>query len=353
MRKVSDMEGKMKAGVMTAVGKMEIQERDIPKIQPHEVLVKLDYCGICGSDMHFFEYGKIGTVVIKPPRILGHEPGGTVVEVGSQVKHLQVGDKVAVEPGVPCGKCEACRKGLYNLCDDVKFYGTSLVDGAFCQYIAHDADFVWKLPEGVSTLEGALVEPLAVGLQAVRQGEAKAGQTAVVLGSGCIGLCTLLALKIAGVNTIYVVDIVESRLKKAMELGATGVINGRESDAVEKVLELTGGKGADIVLETAGTEITTNQAIRMTKRGCTVVLVGNSASGHMDFYTFGVVHNELTIKSVYRYRHCYPVAIEALAAGRIDLKGVATNIFDFDDIQNAMEQSIMDKQNIIKSVVKL
>ena len=346
------MEGKMKAAVMTDIQKLEIEERPIPQIKPNEVLVKLDYCGICGSDMHFFEYGKIGTVVIKPPRILGHEPGGTVVEVGSEVSHLHVGDKVAVEPGVPCGKCETCRQGLYNLCDNVKFYGTSLVDGAFCEYIAHDANYVWKLPEGVSTLEGALVEPLAVGLQAVRQGGAHAGQTAVVLGSGCIGLCTMLSLKIVGVNTIYVVDIVDSRLQKAMELGATGVINGKECDAVQKILELTGGKGADIVLETAGTEITTNQAIHMTKRGCTVVLVGNSASGHMDFDTFGVIHNELTIKSVYRYRNCYPVAIEALAAGKIDLKGVATNLFKFEDIQSAMEQSITDKQHIIKSVIQ-
>lgn len=347
------MEGKMKAAVMLGIGKMGFETRDIPQIKPHEVLVKLEYVGICGSDLHFYEQGSIGKCTVKPPFVLGHEPGGVVVEVGADVKNLKIGDKVALEPGIPCGKCEACRSGQYNLCDDVVFFATPPVDGVFCEYVAHDASYCFKLPEGVSTLEGALMEPLAVGLHAVKQGGAQPGQTAVVFGSGCIGMCTMLALKVYGVNTIYLVDIVDSRLNKAMELGATGVINGMKEDAVAKIMELTGGKGADIVLETAGTEITTRQAVDSTKRGGTVVLVGHSSKGHMDFHTYGVIHNELTIKSVFRYRHCYPLAIDAVAAGKINLKGVATNMFDLDDIQEAMDRSVSDKQNIIKAVVKI
>lgn len=347
------MEGKMKAAVMLGIGKMGFETRDIPKPAPHQVLVKLEYVGICGSDLHYYEQGAIGNAIVKPPFVLGHEPGGTIVEVGDQVKDLKVGDRVALEPGIPCGKCDMCRKGLYNLCDDVVFYATPPVDGVFCEYVAHDAAFCFKLPDNVSTLEGALMEPLAVGLHAVKQGEAKPGQTAVVFGSGCIGLCTMLALKIFGVNNIYLVDVVDSRLNKAMELGATGTINGMKEDTVAKILEITGGKGADIVLETAGTEITTRQAVDSTKRGGMIVLVGHSAHGHMDVNTYGIIHNELTVKSVFRYRHCYPLAIEAVAAGKVNLKDVATDIFELDDIQEAMDRSIHDKQNIIKSVVKI
>ena len=233
------------------------------------------------------------------------------------------------------------------------FFATPPVDGVFQEYVAHQADLCFKLPDNVSTLEGALIEPLAVGFHAANQGGAHAGQTAVVMGAGCIGLVSMMALKAEGVSHVYVVDIMEKRLDKVLELGADGVINSRDQDAVQAVLALTDGLGCDLVIETAGTEITTRQAIQMTRKGATIVLVGYSKSGEMTLPMSLALDKELTFKTVFRYRHIYPMAIAAVASGRVNLKGIVTDIFDFDDIQNAMDRSVADKANIVKAVVKI
>ncbi|MCI8319592.1 MAG: NAD(P)-dependent alcohol dehydrogenase [Dorea sp.] len=347
------MEGKMKTAVMLGVGRMGFEERDIPEAKDNEVLVKLDYVGICGSDLHYYETGAIGDYVVKPPFVLGHEPGGTVVEVGKDVKHLKIGDRVALEPGKTCGQCEFCRTGRYNLCPDVVFFATPPVDGVFQEYAAHDAQLCFKLPDNVSTLEGALIEPLAVGFHAAMQGGARAGQTAVVMGAGCIGLVTMMALKAMGVSKVYVVDIMEKRLKKALELGADGVINGKEADAVEEVMKLTGKKGCDLAIETAGTQLTTIQTIHMTKKGSNIVLVGYSKSGEMTLPMSLVLDKELTLKTVFRYRHIYPMAIEAVAAGKINLKGIVTDVFSLDEVQKAMDYSVSNKADIVKAVIRI
>ena len=347
------MEGTMKVAIMTGIGQMDYTQRSIPTPKDNEVLVKLEYVGICGSDLHFYESGAIGACVVKPPFVLGHEPGGVVVEVGKDVTHLKVGDKVALEPGKTCGHCEFCKTGRYNLCPNVIFFATPPVDGVFQEYVAHEADLCFKLPENVSTMEGALIEPLAVGFHAANLGDAHIGQTAVVFGAGCIGLVSMMALKAKGVSRVYVVDIMPKRLEKALELGADGVINGAEQDAVEAVLELTGGAGCDLVVETAGTQITTRQAIHMTKKGATIVLVGYSKTGEMTLPMSLALDKELTFKTVFRYRHVYPMAIDAVAAGKIDLKGIVTDIFELDDIQNAMDRSVADKANIVKAVIKI
>ena len=347
------MEGKMKVAVMNGIGKMGFTERDIPTPKDDEVLVKLDYVGICGSNLHYYESGAIGDYVVEPPFVLGHEPGGVVVEVGKDVKHLKVGDKVALEPGKTCGHCEFCKQGKYNLCPDVVFFATPPVDGVFQEYVAHEADLCFKLPENVSTLEGALIEPLAVGFHAAIQGDAHLGQKAVVMGAGCIGLVSMMALKARGVSEVYVVDIMEKRLEKALELGATGVINGAKEDVIAKAQELTGGAGMDLIIETAGTEITTRQAIHMAKKGSTIVLVGYSKSGEMTLPMSLVLDKELTFKTVFRYRHIYPIAIDAVASGKVNVKGIVTNIYDLDDVQRAMDESVHNKADIVKGVIKI
>lgn len=347
------MKGKMKVAVMNGIGKMGFEERDIPEPKADEVLVKLEYVGICGSDLHYYETGAIGDYVVKPPFVLGHEPGGTVVEVGKNVTHLKVGDRVALEPGKTCGHCEFCKQGKYNLCPEVVFFATPPVDGVFQEYVAHEADLCFKLPENVSTLEGALIEPLAVGFHAAIQGDAHLGQKAVVMGAGCIGLVSMMALKARGVSEVYVVDIMEKRLEKAMELGASGVINGTREDVLERVKELTDNKGMDLVIETAGTEITTRQAIHMAKKGSVIVLVGYSKSGEMKLPMSLVLDKELTFKTVFRYRHIYPMAIDAVASGKVNLKGIVTNIFTLDEAQKAMDYSVNNKADIVKAVIKI
>ena len=347
------MEGTMKVAVMEGIGKMGFVERSIPSPKADEVLVKLDYVGICGSDLHYYETGAIGDYVVEPPFVLGHEPGGVVVEVGADVKHLQVGDRVALEPGKTCGRCEFCKQGKYNLCPDVIFFATPPVDGVFQEYVAHEADLCFKLPENVSTLEGALSEPLAVGFHAAIQGDAHLGQSAVVMGAGCIGLVTMMALKARGVSRVYVVDIMEKRLEKALELGADGVINAAKEDVLERAAQLTCGKGMDLAVETAGTEITTRQAIQIVKKGSNIVLVGYSRTGEMTPPMSLVLDKELTFKTVFRYRHIYPMAIDAVASGKVNLKGIVTDVFSLDEAQKAMDYSVNNKADIVKAVIRI
>lgn len=266
--------------------------------------------------------------------------GGNLL-YGTEFRCGEVGHMTLVPDGKPCycGK----RGCLDAYC----------AAGNLAQMEGERADLCSKLPENVSTLEGALIEPLAVGFHAAIQGDAHLGQKAVVMGAGCIGLVSMMALKARGVSEVYVVDIMEKRLEKAMELGASGVINGAKENVCERVKELTGGKGADLVIETAGTEITTRQAIQITKKGSTIVLVGYSKSGEMTLPMSLALDKELTFKTVFRYRHIYPMAIDAVASGKVNLKGIVTNIFSLEEAQKAMDYSVNNKADIVKAVIKI
>ena len=343
----------MKTAVMTDLRKVEIQERPIPQPKDDEALVKVEYVGICGSDLHYYEDGRRGNVIVETPFGMGQEAGGTVVEVGKNVKNLKVGDRVALEPGKTCGHCEFCKQGKYNLCPDVVFFATPPVDGVFQEYVAHEAGLCFKLPENVSTMEGALIEPLAVGMHAASQGDAHLGQTAVVTGAGCIGLVSLLALKARGVSKVIVVDVMDKRLEKAKELGADYVINGMKEDTVARIMEITEGKGFDLGIETAGSQITASQQIKAAKKGATIVFVGYSASGEMTLPIGMALDKELTFKTVFRYRNIYPTAIDAVSTGKIDIKGIVTNYYELDDIQNALDSCVDNKADIVKGVIKV
>ena len=350
---MSAPQGDMKVAIMTDLMKMDFTRRPIPVPKEDEVLVRVEYVGVCGSDLHYYDHGRIGNYIVKPPFVLGHEAGGTVVSVGSAVTHLKVGDRVALEPGKTCGKCEFCRTGRYNLCPDVVFFATPPVDGVFQEYVAHEAALCFKLPENVSTLEGALIEPLSVGFHAANQAGAHIGQTAVVTGAGCIGLCTMMGLKAMGVSRVIISDIMDKRLERAKELGADVTINSAKVDLVEEVNKITEGHGVDLVLDASGIEKCVRQATSIIKKGGTIVLVGYSASGEMTLPTSLATDKEITIKTVFRYRHIYPMAIDAVAAGRVNLKALPSHFFDLDDIQNAMDTSVRNKADVVKSVIKI
>ncbi len=347
------MEKMMKTAVMQGIGKMELIKRPIPDPKEDEALVKVEYVGICGSDLHYYESGAIGDYVVKPPFVLGHECGGTVVKVGSKVTNVKPGDKVALEPGKTCGKCEFCKKGLYNLCKDVIFFATPPVDGVFQEYVAHEAALCFRIPDNMDTMEAALIEPLSVGFHAANQGDAHLGQTVVVFGAGCIGLVSMMACSAMGVSRVIMVDVIDKRLDKAKELGAWEIINGASCDATARIMELTGDRGADLAIETAGTEITANQCIHAVKKGSNIVLVGYGKTGKMNLEMSLALDKEVTFKTVFRYRHIYPMAIDAVASGKVNLKGIVTDIFLLDDIQEAMDRSVADKAHIVKSVIKV
>ncbi len=347
------MSNKMKVAVMEGIGKIGYTTREIPTPKNDEVLVKIQYVGICGSDLHYYETGRIGDYIVEPPFVLGHEASGVVTKLGKDVKDLKLGDRVALEPGATCGKCEFCTTGRYNLCSEVVFFATPPVDGVFQEFAAHPASLCFKLPDSVDSMNGALIEPLAVGFHAAIQGDAHIGQKAIVFGAGCIGLMTLLALQSLGVNNITVVDILPNRLKQAKKMGATQVVNSLDKDFIQQFDKITDNKGFDIAFETAGTEITTRLCIQALKKGSNLVCVGYSKTGEMTLPMSLLLDKELTIKTVFRYRHIYPLAIEAVASGKINPSDVVTNIFEFDDVQNAMDKSVADKANIVKSVVKI
>lgn len=346
------MDGKMNVAVMTAARQMEWVEKDIPKPKKGEVLVKLEYVGVCGSDLHFYEAGRLGNWVPDGPLTLGHEPGGEVVELGEGVSSLQVGDKIALEPGVGCGECEMCKKGLYNLCYDMSFMAIpNEREGVFSDYCVHPANMCFKLPENVDTMEGALIEPLAVGFHAAAIAEAEIGQSAVVLGCGCIGLVTIMVLKARGIHEIYAVDMIEKRLNKAKEVGAKRIFNAKEENIEEFVKNLPGG-GVDLVFETAGSEFTTRQSAKLIKNGGRVVLVGMCAEPEVVVDIGSLSAKEGDLKTIFRYRNLYPTAIKAVSEGIIPLKSIVSHEFDFKDVIDGVAYNVDNKDDVIKAVIK-
>ncbi len=333
---------------------MEIREIEMPRITPDQVLIKTEYVGICGSDLHYYaDPDKVPKLrQWQLPILLGHESAGEVVAVGENVKHLQVGDKVAVEPGVPCGECEFCRSGRYNICPSLSFMSSPPNRGAFRRYFEYPANMAYKLPDEVTTLEGCLLEPLAVGLHGAARAGVGLGDNVVIIGAGCVGLALLLACKARGAAKVILADIFDNRLAKALELGATAVINSKNEDPVAKVTQLLGG-GAHVVFEAVGSPATVELCPQMLRPGGTIACIGSQPSGAS--YCFPakyMIMKEPTVVMVHRYCNDYPKAIAAIAAGQIDVKAIATNIFDFEEGPQAMYQAFHNKQEITKAVIK-
>ncbi|MER2144252.1 MAG: NAD(P)-dependent alcohol dehydrogenase, partial [Eubacteriales bacterium] len=327
------------------------REAPMPQIGPDDVLIKIQSVGVCGSDLHYYSTGSIGNFIVEFPFILGHECAGVIEDVGENVKHLKKGDRVCMEPGIPCMKCEECLTGHYNLCKDVKFWATPPYDGVLSEYVAHPAAFTFKIPDNMSFTEGALVEPLAIGLHACNTGEVKLGHTVAIVGAGCIGLVTLLAAKAYGATKIIVGDVLDKRLAKAEELGAI-TVNTKENDFAQKVLELTGGRGADVCIDCAGFTPTVDACLTAAKPAGTVIIVGLGADRVDGFNTSMMSVKELTVKSIFRYRNLYPTAINAIADGRIDVESIVSHRFKFDDTIDAFATCHKDIRNVVKGVIE-
>ena len=331
---------------------MEIRELPIPRAGAGEVVLNVEYVGVCGSDVHFFESGMRKGKFFDLPFILGHECAGTIVETGPGVTGLRQGDRVCFEPQITCGTCVYCRSGHYNMCPDVQFPSVPPHDGMLRDFVAIPAHLAYKLPDSISTLEGALIEPLAVGLSAASRGGVSLGQSVVILGAGCIGLLTMMACKARGAAKVILCDLFPSRLQKALELGGDTVINAREEDVQARVLELTGGTGADVVFETAGNPHTAGQTSDLVRRCGVVVMVGN-INGETPYRFMDLMYKEGEIRTIYRYRNNFETALQMVASGKIDLRRIVSHQFDFQDVQLAFENSLNDRQDVIKAVIKL
>ena len=342
----------MLAAVLHKAHDLRMEQMPKPAIEkPDDVLVKIGSIGICGSDIHFLERGKIGDFVVEQPVVLGHEAAGTVEAVGPEVTSLRPGDRVTIEPGRPCRRCEFCHRGEYNLCIDMYFLAAPPIHGAFCEYLVWPADYLYPLPENVSLDEGAMCEPLAVGMWAATRAGVKPGDIAAVLGAGPIGLTALQAAAFFGATTIIVTDFVPSRLEAAQRLGATHAVNLNDADAVEAVMETTGGRGVDVVFECAGAIPSTQQSILMARNGGNVQLVGMPSVDEFELPVYTMIGKELNVGGLFRYANCYPPCVAGIASGRIDVKSLITHSYSLEQCPEAMAFARDEKGKALKVVV--
>jgi len=331
----------------------EKEFRNVPNVGEDDALIKIEYCGICGSDVHLLQTGKQGENIASEPMILGHEASGEVIDIGKNVENLSVGDKVAIEPGKVCRICEFCKTGRYNLCPNMVFPSTPPNDGMFIQYVKVPADMAFKLPSNVSTKEGALMEPLSCALNASNQGEIKLGKSVTIIGAGCIGLLTLLACKARGATEIYISDVLDKRLDMAKKLGAKETINVKGEKLDDHIMRYTNGVGVDTVIECSGTQAGMQITPNLIKSGGNIVLVGLPPEDNTEINFTKIIWKEATIKTSFRYRNWFPIALKAISAGFIDVKRIITNEFKLENLQEAFDYVINNSTEVIKAIVKM
>jgi (R,R)-butanediol dehydrogenase/meso-butanediol dehydrogenase/diacetyl reductase len=352
----------MKAAVFHGPGDIRLDDVVEPEIAQGNVKVKIDWCGICGTDLH--EY-LAGPIFIPPagqphpltgetmPVTLGHEFAGTVVEVGDGVERVSTGDAVAIEPVLRCGECTACQEGFPNMCNKLGFYGLAGGGGGMSEFAVVPGYTVHRLPAGLTTEQGALVEPIAVGLRAVRRSGLQPGQSALVLGAGPIGAVTMLCLKAAGAEPILVAEVAEARKAKALELGADAVIDPSTENAVERVKELTGGDGVDHAFDAAGIEATLQTAIRATRKGGSVTIISIwEKPATID--PNEIVLAELDVHGIIAYTpEDFADTIAMITDGRIDTSGVVTSRIELDDVVTAgFDELVAHKDRHVKILVR-
>jgi L-iditol 2-dehydrogenase len=341
----------MRAAVLQKRLHLTIESRQRPEPGPGEVLIRVKSVGVCGSDVHYYTHGRIGPFIVERPMILGHEMAGIVEAVGPGVPNERIGEKVAVEPGVPDRTCEFCRAGRYNLCPNIIFMATPPSDGALTDYVAVPADFAFKLPAHLSLDEGALMEPLSVGVYAIHRSGLKAGQTVVIIGAGPIGLVTLQVARAAGAGSIAVLDLDAGRLATAKKLGATIVVNSNDGSPEEQVRAFTHGRGADIVFDAAGSPKTAGLAVHLARRGGRVVMIGFPLEDNFPYPLVSAMAKETDIVTVFRYANVYQSSIDLVAAGRIDLKALITHRFPLEQTERALQLSDRREDGVIKAMV--
>jgi len=332
-----------RAAVLHGIHDLRIEDVPVPQPDPHQVLVEISAVGICGSDVHYYEHGRIGDYVVQAPMVLGHESGGTVVALGSAVSHLALGQRVALEPGVPCRRCEQCRSGRYNLCPDVQFFATPPVDGSLAERVVIDADFAFAVPDSLSDAGAALIEPLSVGIWACRKAGVTTGSRVLVTGAGPMGVLAGLVARASGAAHVAVTDINAARLAQALDLGLDQAVPAG-SDLADI--------GADVLLECTGIEAVAGAGIIALRPAGTAVLVGMGADAQMRLPVQAIQNRELTVTGTFRYANTYPAAIALAASGRIDLDALVGARVPLDRAEDALRMGRTDP-TVLKTVVEL
>ena len=334
-----------RAAILYGAGDVRVEEIEVPRPGPREVLVEVSVVGVCGSDVHYYEHGRIGPYVVEKPLVLGHEAAGVVRELGSEATRHAVGERVALEPGVPCGRCRECRSGRYNLCRDVRFFATPPVDGAFANYVLIHEDFAFALPDGVSDEEGALFEPLSVGIWACRKADVGPGDHVLVTGAGPIGLLAMQSAIAAGATTVTITDVNPVRLERAEATGATTALDVSTTPLAEAGLE------PDVLLECSGRPDALLDGIRSLRPAGAAVVVGMSPAEEATVPLAVIQNREIRLTGTFRYANTYPAALELVRAGRVDLRSIITGSFGLDEAERALRAGHEDPSSIKPMVV--
>jgi D-xylulose reductase len=326
----------MQALVLEQAHRLSLRPIELDEVMgPHDVRVRIHTVGICGSDVHYYQHGRIGPFVVSAPMVLGHEASGTVIETGGEVTHLRAGDRVCMEPGVPDPNGRATRLGMYNLDPAVRFWATPPVHGCLRAEVVHPAGFTFKVPDNVGFAEAAMVEPLAVGLHAANKAGVKPGDVAVVLGAGPIGMLTGMAALAAGCGTVIITDVQQPKLDLAAHLRMTALNVGRLS-LNAYVKEVTDGWGADVVFEASGNARAAARVFEPLCPGGRVVFIGMPGDP-IDYDVVGAQVKEARVEHVFRYAHVFPRALALMGGGRINVKPLITDTFDFRDVVRALD----------------
>jgi L-iditol 2-dehydrogenase len=335
-----DVPATMRSNILKSQGEMAMETLPLPQLDADQVLVQVAAVGVCGSDVHYYEHGRIGPYVVDHPLILGHELSGRIAAVGSSVDPARIGNRVAVEPQRPCRTCKQCKAGRYNLCPDIEFYATPPIDGAFAEYVTIQSDFAYDIPDSVSDEAAALIEPLSVGLWACERAGIKPGSRVLIAGAGPIGIIAAQAARAFGATEIYISDIAEDRLAFALEHGATHALNAR-TDSTE-------GLDVDAFIDASGAPQAVRSGIKAVGPAGRVILVGLGADD-VELPVSFIQNREIWLSGVFRYTNTWPLAIELIADGKVNLDVLVTGKFTLAESEDALKAGKQPEQ--LKAVV--
>ncbi|MER8429076.1 NAD(P)-dependent alcohol dehydrogenase [Mesorhizobium caraganae] len=343
----------MRALVLEKKGELSLREIALPlDVGPDDVKIAIHTVGVCGSDVHYYTHGAIGSYVVRAPMVLGHEAAGTIVEVGANVETFKIGDRVCMEPGVPNLSSRATRLGIYNVDPDVSFWATPPVHGVLAPYAVHPAAFTYRLPDNVSFAEGAMVEPFAIGMQAASRARIVPGDVAVVVGCGPIGIMIALAALAGGCSKVLISDFSAPKLEIAAQYAGIVPVNIGEQSLVDTVAAATDNWGADIVFEASGSPKAFANLFDVVRPGGAVVLVGLPVEP-VSLNVPAAISKEVRIETVFRYANIFDRALQLIASGKVDLKPLITGTYAFADSIEAFERAAQGNPQDVKLQILL
>jgi L-iditol 2-dehydrogenase len=344
----------MKAQMLTGLRAFECRQLPTPPIvHPTDVLLKIEYVGVCGSDVHYYETGRIGSQVVQYPYQVGHECSATVMQTGPAVKGLHAGQSVAVEPALPCHHCDQCLSGRPHTCRTLKFLGCpGQIPGCLSEFLVMPAECCLPIDGKITLQQGVLCEPFAIGVYAVEQSALASQMTAAILGAGPIGLSCLAAAGVQGARRVYMTEIIPERVAIAQQAGADWVGNPKSDDIVAKITSFH-PEGLDVVYECAGQQETIDQALKLLKPGGTLLLIGIPREDKIYFCPDLMRRKEITVINVRRQNHCTQKAIDLVAEKKVSIDYMITHTFDFEHTAEAFELVASYRDGVVKALIKV